>query len=796
MSHLRRMLQRRFPVPFGRGWLGRSTGVGGALAGWVLAMTVSAAEPMPVTLEPLCRVPLLAARALAPGNPAPSTRRMAERLLQLRKSAEPGSMAYLSDELIPLIQRRLAETTDVGQRIDLGLQLGIQQTQAGQPDAAINTLAGIDDVVAAGGGSLSSRGQAELRMRRAIAWLRLGEQENCLATHGPDSCLFPLAPAAFHRLTRGSRNALGLLNAQLQARPGDLGSRWLLNLAHMTLGEYPDRVPPQWLIPPSVFASEYPLPRFPDVAGVVGLDTYDLAGGVVIDDFDRDGFLDVVVSSWSLDGQLRIYRNDGTGRFTERTSEAGLVGLTSGLNLMQTDYNNDGHLDLWIVRGGWLGKAGRLPNSLLRNNGDGTFTDVTEESGMLSFHPTQTSAWFDYDGDGWLDVFVGNESTDPKDPDYCELFHNNRNGTFTEVAQVSGLAVAKFIKGVTASDYDNDGRPDLYLSCRNGPNLLFHNDGPDPQASPAGVKWKFTDVSVAAGVTEPIESFPTWFFDFDNDGWDDLFCSGYGIRNVGDIAADYLGLPGNAALPKLYRNDRKGGFTDVTVTARMNRVCHTMGCNYGDLDNDGWLDFYCSTGDPDFTTLIPNRMFRNAGGERFQDVTTATGTGHLQKGHAVSFADLDNDGDQDVYAVIGGAYSGDIAHNVLFQNPGTTNRWLNLKLVGERANRAAIGARVQVRFETPVGPRSIHRTVTSGASFGGNPLRLELGLANATRIQSVEIRWPGSDTRQTVTGLELDRAYEVVEGKAVANPVAFKAVTWTKPLGKTTAQVSAPAESK
>ena len=134
--------------------------------------------------------------------------------------------------------------------------------------------------------------------------------------------------------------------------------------------------------------------------------------------------------------------------------------------MIAADYDNDGNLDILVLRGGWLGKAGRFPKSLLRNNGDGTFTDVTEHAGLLLAHPTQTAVWFDYDGDGWLDLFVGNETMDPNDSHPCELFHNNRDGTFTECAAACGVQVIGFVKGVVSGDYNNDGRPDLYLSQR------------------------------------------------------------------------------------------------------------------------------------------------------------------------------------------------------------------------------------------------------------------------------------------------------------------------------------------
>jgi hypothetical protein len=424
-----------------------------------------------------------------------------------------------------------------------------------------------------------------------------------------------------------------------------------------------------------------------------------------------------------------------------------------------------------------------MPNSLLRNNGDGTFTDVTEEAGLLSYHPTQTSRWFDYDGDGWLDLFIGNESMDPQDPDWCELYHNNRDGTFRECAEESGIRVARFVKGVACADYDNDGRPDLFLSVRNGLNLLLRNDGPAGESSSGHAVWRFTDVTERSGLADdPVSGFGTLFFDYDNDGWEDLVVFGYHLPNgVGDVAADYLGLPNPGAKTRLYRNNRDGTFENVTRQARLERICHTMGHNFGDLDNDGWLDLYCATGDPDLRLLIPNRMFRNAAGRHFQEVTTATGTGHLQKGHGVGFADLDDDGDQDIYVTLGGAFAGDSARNALFLNPISAHRWLKLRLVGVHANRPAIGARLRVTVRTPEGTREIHRTVSSGGSFGSNPLRQEIGLGDTTGIVGVSVRWPGSGTLQEVTGLELDHAYEIREGDPRIIPLRLQPLDW-KPL--------------
>jgi hypothetical protein len=440
-----------------------------------------------------------------------------------------------------------------------------------------------------------------------------------------------------------------------------------------------------------------------------------------------------------------------------------------GLNIMQTDYNNDGWPDVLVLRGGWQGNLGRQPLSLLKNNGQGTFTDVTEEAGLLRFHPTQTAVWFDYNGDGWLDLFVGNESN-PKSVEPCELFCNNGDGTFTECATASGVAVVGFVKGVASGDFNNDGRPDLYVSCLGQPNVLFRNDGP---RSSKKTEWRFTDVTAAAKVAEPIQSFPTWFFDYDNDGWLDLFVSGYFLNDVGVVAADYLGVPHGGERARLYHNNHDGTFTDVTKEAGLYKVLLAMGSNFGDLDNDGWLDFYLGTGDPDFSTLIPNRMFRNAEGKFFQDVTTSGGFGHLQKGHGISFADLNNDGQQDIYEVMGGAYPGDHYRNVLYVNPGNSNHWIQLKLEGVHSNRAAVGARIRVEVETAQGPRSIYKTVNTGGSFGANPLRQEIGLGQARSIRLVEIFWPATGQTQVVRHLDLDRFYKIREGELEAAPVAL-----------------------
>jgi len=268
-------------------------------------------------------------------------------------------------------------------------------------------------------------------------------------------------------------------------------------------------------------------------------------------------------------------------------------------------------------------------------------------------------------------------------------------------------------------------------------------------------------------VEEPILSFPTWFWDFDNDGWLDLFVGsfpGFTGDSLGDIAAGYLGMPFHGPTPRLFRNRGDGTFSDVTQAVGLDKPMLIMGANFGDFDNDGFLDMYLGTGEPNLHTLVPNRMYRNAGGQRFQNVTTSGGFGHLQKGHGISFADSDNDGDQDVYVVMGGAYSGDTAYNAMFVNPGQGNHWITLLVECVRSNRAAIGARIKITVNDSDTQREVYATVGTGGSFGASSLQQEMGLGPTKSIASIEVTWPTTGATQTFRGVEMDAFYRIREG--------------------------------
>ncbi len=684
----------------------------------------------------------------------PGTIRMAERLQQIAVQVEPETHPYMTSARLDSVVTTEAPS-DFSNRLRFNASIAREELHVGRTEEAI---ARFEELVAE---VASRRAEVPLPLAVAIvealgtARLKHWELESCVTDPATRPCLFPIEADGSRLDADMARSAATAQEFVLQVQPDDLGARWLLNLSYMMLGEYPDGVPEAFVIPPDALRAEYDVGRFPDIASELGLDVTGHLGGSIMDDLDGDGDLDIVASSWHLGDQLRLFRNDADGTFTDVTIEAGLEGIVGGINLVQADYDNDGFLDIFVLRGAWTPHG--EPNSLLRNNGDGTFEDVTEQAALLSTHPTQTASWGDYDGDGWLDLYIGNESVSgPRIPN--QLFHNNQDGTFTDVASEAGAAVIGFVKAVVWGDIDNDGMLDLFISRLREPNVLLRNEGPD-----ADGRWSFSDVTATAGVAEPISSFPAWFWDYDDDGWLDIFVSDYS-GTAGDLAAEYLGLSHEAELPRLYRNAGDGTFSDVTAEARLERVLLTMGSNYGDLDNDGHEDFYAGTGEAAFNAIMPNRMFRNSGGEFFQDVTESGGFGHIGKGHGVSFGDLDQDGDQDIYATMGGAHEGDIARNVLFENPGHGNHWITLRLEGTRSNRSAIGARVKVIVQTEAGSRELYRTVSSGGTFGANSLQQEIGLGNAVAIESVEITWPATGVTDSFTRAELDQVYRVREG--------------------------------
>ncbi len=319
-------------------------------------------------------------------------------------------------------------------------------------------------------------------------------------------------------------------------------------------------------------------------------------------------------------------------------------------------------------------------------------------------------------------------------------------------------------KGTSWIDYDNDDYPDLFLNNLSGSGELYHNNR----------NGTFSDVTSEMGIAGPYHGFSCWAWDYDNDGWLDIFATTYD-RTLADLIKGLLGMPHGEECNRLYRNLGGEGFEDRTAEAGLDVVFAAMGSNYGDFDNDGFLDMYLGTGDIGFDTLVPNRMFKNVGGTRFAEITGTTGTGHLQKGHGVACGDWDRDGDVDIFIETGGAVNGDRFHDLFFQNPGQGNHSLTVKLVGKKTNRAAIGARINL-VTAGEKPLTVHRHVSSGSSFGANPLEQTIGLAQAKRVAVLEVHWPTSQTTQVFRDIPADCAIEITEFGDSYRPLGWKPI--------------------
>lgn len=681
-------------------------------------------------------------------------------LLKEIHSRTADENSYLGDFHARLNRDRLAKletNAPLRDRYEILIELALCELDLGKERVAIDHLEEARSIHPLSG--LSPFELVNCLFQLAVANLRLGETENCCRDNNPDSCIFPIRGGGIHSNPEGSSKAIGYLESLLERDDIDdnfiANCGWLLNIAHMTLGTWPDSVDERWRInlpeEPSAF------PAFPNVASQRGLNRFSLAGGVVADDFNGDGRLDLVISSWETDKDIRYLQQAEDGSFVDYSKEANLTGLSGGLNLIQADYDNDGDLDIYVLRGAWLGAAGNHPNSLLRNEGVNeigipNFIDVTFLVGLGERHaPTQVAAWADFDLDGDLDLFVGNESkNDFSNP--SNLFRND-NGSFVDIAALAGVENMRFTKGCSWGDYDGDGDPDLYVSNIQGPNRLYRNYGNET----------FIDVAVGLGVDGPTHSFPSWFWDYDNDGNLDLFASNY-ASGVTRFWRYYRGERLSAAdIPGFFRGTGDGSFLFVPREVDLAIPMMPMGANFGDLNNDGFPDFYLGTGTPNYWDLFPNLLFISDGGERFIDRTVSSRTGNLQKGHGVILADLDADGDLDIFEQMGGAVPGDGYYDVFFENPGFPDtHWLQVRLKGVQTNRCGIGARIRAVLSEE---KSVFSHVNSGGSFGANPLIQHLGLGQADHVERLEIFWPVTGKTQVLHDIPADQRILITEGQ-------------------------------
>jgi len=531
-----------------------------------------------------------------------------------------------------------------------------------------------------------------------------------------------------------------------------------------------------------------PLPLFLDLREKSGIDFQLLSsrtpqkylietmpGGVAMLDYDGDGFEDLFfVNGAQIQNPMprgaepdksdpkywnRLYHNNGDGTFTDVTAKAGLEGRGYGMGVAVGDYDNDGHPDLYVTNFG--------RNILYHNNGDGTFTDVTEKAGVGGGGWSSSALFIDYDRDGYLDLFVARYldwdfSHNPPcgAPEhgqraYCHpdvfksvsyfLYHNNHDGTFTDVSAKSGIASAPGRGlGSALNDYDRDGWPDILVANDAIAEQLFHNnhDG------------TFSEVAMTAGLAydedgRAFSGMGVAFEDYDNDGWPDIF--------IGDLANQKYALFHNV----------KGSFqyvSGMTGVARMTMAHSGWGTALVDYDNDGWKDLFVAQAhvmdniqyfQGNVHYLEPLLLLRNVQG-RFEDVSAQSGEPFrtLQAARGAAFGDLDNDGQIDVVvSCLDGK-------PLVLRNQGGPNHWLTIDTVGTASNRDGIGARLHLVGES--GASQFATVSTGGGYFSANDKRVHFGLGRDRSVRSLEIAWP-SGAVQTLRDLAVDRILTVRE---------------------------------
>jgi tetratricopeptide (TPR) repeat protein len=497
---------------------------------------------------------------------------------------------------------------------------------------------------------------------------------------------------------------------------------------------------------------------FEDIAPRLGIDKRDGVGPSAWGDFDGDGDYDLFVTG--ADSYGALYRNDGDV-FTDVSRESGLFHVHSGFSATFADYDSDGWPDLHIGRDGW---SGPMPNSLYRNNGDGTFSEVTEQAGLANPGSSFVCTWSDVDRDGDIDLAVANGITGGGDTN--TLYRNNGDGTFTDITRQAGLAEPSGTRtiGLAFGDYDLDGWPDMFVSGFTTRNRLYRNRGDgtfDEVAEQVGV----------AGDGGRRAGYVAFFFDYDNDLDLDILHTMLAPWNqvLRGLSDGYASLPAAERkemllnCPKLYRNEGDGTFTEVGELAGFIHPIGIMGAAVADLDNDGYLDVYFGTGNPAIERMEPDRFYHNNGDGTFTDVTFAAGLGNLGKGHGITFIDLDGDGDLEIYAPEGGFVHGDAWPNAFYVNrndPG--NHWLHVNLEGRESNREALDAKLLVS----AGTLRLLREVHNGEGFGSsNTPTVELGLGRATQVDRLEVRWP-SGLVQTFDDVPVDRRIVLREGES------------------------------
>ncbi|HYK89962.1 MAG TPA: FG-GAP-like repeat-containing protein [Acidobacteriota bacterium] len=530
----------------------------------------------------------------------------------------------------------------------------------------------------------------------------------------------------------------------MNANPGNERVRGWLWLAAQSLGAYPEAVPAEYRMEARTGYAT-PSVQYENIAPQIGICKTNSGRGSVIFDYNNDGLLDIAITG--PHSGCSLYRNNGDGTFTDVSVESGLDQCVNGFAIVAGDYDNDGFQDLFVTRLGFYHGQG----SLYHNNGDGTFTDVTEGAGLNTWGPTFTAHWVDYDRDGYLDLFISYNIAELFDRHFPNrLFHNNGDGTFTDVTDKSGLYSNFATIGSSWGDYDNDGWPDLFLSTFMGHPMLFHNNGDGT----------FTDVSLRAGFTEHLFGFVCSFCDYDNDGWMDIAQFVWSDHEDFIHTLRYGKGPDDAYPMRIYHNNRDGTFTVKDREIGLDGCWGTMSANLADLNNDGHLDIVLGNGSPRMDRLEPPALLQYDG-KRFHNATFSSGLPVAGKGHGVNFADLFGDGRLSLIIADGGAYPGDLQTTSVYYPKELPGNYLNVRLVGTTSNRDAIGARVTLM----AGESQQVREVTAGTGFGSLPFEQHFGLDTLAKVDSLEIRWP-CGLYQRIENPPINDSIRVTEGES------------------------------
>lgn len=494
---------------------------------------------------------------------------------------------------------------------------------------------------------------------------------------------------------------------------------WNLRLAYTALHKrYPGDLDTNYIFDVQLTGNTETL-EFTDVAHRMGVDKIDRGRGGSWADLNGDGYLDLF--SVGIHSPHGVYLREAD-YFVEIEHRSSLDDLIGGWATAIADYDNDGNLDVYVTRDAWEGPK---KNSLYSNDGNAHFTDLADDFGVADKDDSFTAAWGDINSDGWLDLYVANGVTGSGAPN--KLFVNQDGKNFNERGNDWRVDDTGTSLGIALGDYDLDGDLDVYVSNVSGANKLYKNNGSS-----------FSDITHIAGVEKPLNgSYIPLFFDSDSDGDLDLFVSAMSYYE--DVVESIKSSEPTFRNPAhLYRNNGKDRFTERAVEAGLGRSYGAMGAGAGDLDNDGLADLYLANGGPLMARFEPNALFLKRE-DAYIEIGQQAGVANLGKGHGVAFADINEDGNLDIYLGSGGHYPGDVWPNSLYLNSGTQFNSISINLMGSENNQFSIGANVTVHS----GQYSRIQRLDAGSGFGStNSYLLHYGLGVHDRIDSVFVSWP------------------------------------------------------